>query len=114
MRSGIIYGDNVVVAIDYYPPSGASYPALNKIAKDGTFNEWKLSQGHGGANFVILRCQKQSFFTCLSSCGYQYAARHNRQGSQIKLYLRSSWQCFLRTGWKPLRVYQQRQQENAC
>ena len=52
-RSGIRYGDNVVVAIDYYPDGGAVYPALNKISMDGTFSEWKTVQGHGGANSII-------------------------------------------------------------
>ncbi|MCE5252052.1 hypothetical protein LLG96_17750, partial [bacterium] len=52
-RSGMVYGDNMVVVIDYNPSGGANYSALYKLAKDGTFSEWKLSQGHGGTNFVI-------------------------------------------------------------
>lgn len=68
-KSGIIYGDNVVVVIDYWPEGGASYSALYKIAKDGTFNQWKLSQGHGGTNFVISGVKNSLFLPASLSAG---------------------------------------------
>lgn len=52
-KSGIFYGDSVAVVIDYAPSIGAYYSGLYKMAKNGTFNEWKLSQGHGGSYFLI-------------------------------------------------------------
>jgi hypothetical protein len=68
-KSGIIYGDSVVVVIDYYPEGGAYYSALYKIAKNGTFNEWKLSQGHGGTNFVIPGVKNNLFLPAALPAG---------------------------------------------
>jgi hypothetical protein len=68
-RGGIMYGDHVVVAIDYWPDGGASYPALDKIARDGTWSEWTLSQGHGGAGSIIAGVKNSLFLPAALPAG---------------------------------------------
>ena len=60
-RSGIVYKDQIQVAIDYWPGGGANYGGLFSVNKDGTFQAWTLTENHGGT-LSVIRGVKNSLF----------------------------------------------------
>jgi len=63
LRAAAPYGDGYVLALDYAPGSGSALGGIYRLAADGTYSEWGLTEGHGGVSDLIPAPQGGYYFT---------------------------------------------------